>query len=38
VTERSKAFFGIFQCSNAAQFQSSFSGFTVRSAEGCKRL
>jgi hypothetical protein len=34
VTERSKAFFGIFQWSNPAQFQSSFSGFTVRSAEG----
>jgi len=34
VTERSKAFFGIFQRSNAAQFQSSLSVFTVRPAEG----
>lgn len=36
VTERSKAFFGIFQWSNPPQFQPSFSGFTVRSAEGRK--
>jgi len=34
VTERSKALFYVFQQSNPAQFQSDFSVFTVRSAEG----
>src|SRR6476661_4946346 len=36
VTERSKPFFRVFQRSNLAQFQPSFSVFTVRSAEGRK--
>jgi hypothetical protein len=34
VTERSKAFFPVFQGSNQAQFQPCFLVFTVRSAEG----
>jgi hypothetical protein len=38
VTERSKGSFSIFQWSNLAQFQPSFSDFTVRSAEGRKPL
>jgi hypothetical protein len=38
VTERSEDLFPVFQRLNLAQFQPSFSVFTVRSAEGRKSL